>query len=87
MSTASYLLNRRGYFHLKFRIPSDLYAAIPSRQNIKSLKTKDKNTARIASVLFNRASSKRLRQPQEGSVILILCPECRVRYILYFIVN
>jgi len=48
MSTASYHLNRRGYFHLRYLIPSDLSAAIPSRQIVKSLKTKDKNTARIA---------------------------------------
>jgi hypothetical protein len=58
MSAASYLLNRQGHYHFRIRIPSDLTAAIPSKEIDKSLKTKDRNTARLAALPYQRGIFK-----------------------------
>lgn len=43
---SSYLQNRRGNYHVRVRVPSDLSQVLPYREIVKSLKTKDKKTAR-----------------------------------------
>jgi len=51
---SSYLLNRNGNYHLRIRIPSDLTAAIPATELVKSLKTRDAKTAKVAALPFRQ---------------------------------
>jgi len=41
----SYLLNRRGHFHVRIRVPADISFIIPHAELVKSLKTKDEQIA------------------------------------------
>jgi integrase len=41
----SYLLNRRGHFHVRIRVPADISSIIPHSELVKSLKTKDEQIA------------------------------------------
>ena len=51
----SYLLNRRGHFHVRIRVPSDVSSIIPHSELVKSLKTKDKRIAQqFVAVLMQR---------------------------------
>jgi hypothetical protein len=45
-------------YHLRFRIPSDISTAIPSREIVKSPKTKENNTARIAVLPYQQGIFK-----------------------------
>jgi len=58
MSSASYLLNRGGYYHFRIRIPSDLLSAIPQKEIVKSLKTKEKGLARVAALSYQQGIFK-----------------------------
>lgn len=42
---SSYLLNRRGNYHVRVRVPADLLGVIPATELVKSLKTRDKREA------------------------------------------
>jgi len=42
----SYLLNRRGTYYFRMRIPADLSQVIPYVELVKSLKTRDRKTAK-----------------------------------------
>jgi Domain of unknown function (DUF6538) len=44
----SYLLNRRGHYYFRIRIPSDLSHALPSAELVKSLKTSKLKEAQLA---------------------------------------
>jgi hypothetical protein len=45
----TYLQLRKGHYYLRFRVPSDLSAVFPEQEFLKSLRTKDKKCARLAS--------------------------------------
>ena len=49
---SSYLKNRNGNYHLRVRIPSDLSSAFPITELIKTLKTRDKKTARVLALSY-----------------------------------
>lgn len=51
---SSYLLNRNGHYHVRIRIPSDLTAVIPATELVKSLKTTDAKTAKLAALPFRQ---------------------------------
>jgi len=55
---SSYLLNRNGYYHIRIRIPSDLSAVIPAVELVKSLKTQDIRTAKIAALPYCQGITK-----------------------------
>jgi len=44
---SSYLLNRKSYYHFRILIPSDLASLIPATELVMSLKTKNKQAARV----------------------------------------
>lgn len=48
----NYLQNRRGNYHLRIRIPSDLVPLLSSVELNKSLKTKDKKTAKVSALTY-----------------------------------
>lgn len=54
----SYLLNRRGHFHVRIRVPADLSHHIPHRELVKSLKTKDKQIAQQCGLLIRQRITK-----------------------------
>jgi integrase len=49
---SSYLLNRNGCYHVRIRVPSDLSTIIPAAELVKSLKTRDKSTAKVAALPY-----------------------------------
>ena len=44
----SNLRQRKGHYYLRLRVPADLHSIIPEPEVIKSLRTKDRKTARVA---------------------------------------
>jgi hypothetical protein len=54
----SYLLIRRGYFHVRVRVPSDLSVVLSSAELVKSLKTKDKKTANQGALFIRQRITK-----------------------------
>lgn len=52
---SSYLLNRKGYYHFRIRIPADLISLIPATELVKSLKTKDRQAARAVSLSYQHS--------------------------------
>ena len=55
---SSYLLDRNGHYHFRIRIPADLTSVIPAAELVKSLKTKDKQTARTAALPYQQGIFK-----------------------------
>ena len=48
----SYLQNRRGNYQVRVRVPRDLSSVIPQADIIKSLKTRDRKTARDSALPY-----------------------------------
>ncbi len=61
LSTSSYLQNRNGNYHLRFRTPIDLRGAIPQREIVKTLKTTNLKTAKDPSLPYILGTNKALR--------------------------
>ncbi|WP_239031637.1 site-specific integrase [Geomonas diazotrophica] len=53
----SYLLNRNGNWHFRIRIPSDLQHLTASPEIVKSLKTRDKKTAKVSALPYQTVTS------------------------------
>jgi len=49
----SYLRLRNGHYYLRLRVPTDLRNKIPSKEFLKSLKTKDRKTARTSAAYLH----------------------------------
>ncbi|QXE92809.1 site-specific integrase [Geomonas subterranea] len=54
----SYLLNRRGYYHVRIRVPADLLGVISSTELVKSLKTRDKREAQRLALPYLQGINK-----------------------------
>lgn len=54
----SYLLNRRGHFHVRIRVPADLSSIIPHAELVKSLRTKDKQIAQQYGLVIRQRITK-----------------------------
>ncbi|MFZ2949434.1 MAG: DUF6538 domain-containing protein, partial [Desulfuromonadaceae bacterium] len=54
----SYLQNRRGNYQVRVRVPRDLSSVIPQAEIIKSLKTRDRKTARDSALLYLQTISQ-----------------------------
>jgi|SRR6266700_2406293 len=65
---SSYLLNRKGSYHFRIRIPSDLANILPAAELVKSLKTKDKQSARTAALPYQQGIFKTFSLLRSGFI-------------------
>ena len=54
----SYLLNRRGHYHARIRVPADLSSIIPHKELVKSLKTIDRQVAQQSILVIRQRITK-----------------------------
>ena len=64
----SYLLKRRGHYHFRIRIPSDLSHVIPSAELVKTLKTKDLREAQRAALPYLQGVTKTFSLLRSGFI-------------------
>jgi len=65
---SSYLLNRNGNYHVRIRVLSDLATIIPAVELVKSLKTRDKSTAKVAALPYSQAILKIISLLRSGFI-------------------
>ncbi len=64
----SYLLNRRGHYYFRIRVPSDLSYALASVELVKSLKTKNLREAEIAALPYQQGTIKTFSLLRSGFI-------------------
>jgi len=65
---SSCLLNRNGYYHFRIRIPSDLSSIFPATELVKSLKTKDRSSAKVAALPYRQSVLKTFTLLRSGFI-------------------
>ncbi len=65
---SSYLLSRNGNYHVRIRIPSDLTKIICATELVKSLKTRDIKTAKVAALPYRQNISKTFSLLRSGFI-------------------
>jgi hypothetical protein len=65
---SSYLLNRKGNYHVRIRIPADLCSVFLAAELVKSLKTKDRQTAVLAALPYRQSILKTFSLLRSGFI-------------------